>query len=174
MSTKCAICGKDIGFFDREFKCRGCGKICCADCVKEIDFRGNYSTYGVHVPNYEISFTKFSRVACPSCAAKHEGVNASISSAQTWSHTVELFSKNYLGRIPKASNCTEYSIETNWYSDRDRAEQELRSIAKFKNCDLVYNVRYEKDTRSESTGKNNKGTHYYTVFKGVGTATKRR
>ena len=173
MSSKCAQCGKEIGFFDREFKCRGCGRVFCADCICDIDMKYNYAEYGKKVPDYEISFTKFSRVACKACAGELSVINDRIISARRFTNEVTLYSKHYLGRVPKASGCSERHIETDWYRDRDEAENSLKAIARYNECNLVYNVSYAKETRTENSD-NGKGTHSYTVFKGSGIATKHR
>ena len=53
-------------------------------------------------------------------------------------------------------------LRTDWYAPLDRAEDELRELARQHGCDMVINVTKEKDTESEPTEKG--GTYYYTVW----------
>lgn len=80
------------------------------------------------------------------------------------SHPVELVSVNYRGR--KKYSRIVASIST----DLDRAEDELRELARQHSCDMVINVTKEKDTESEPTEKG--GTYYYTVWRLAGEAIK--
>ena len=41
------------------------------------------------------------------------------------------------------------SISTDWYASLDRAEDELRELARQHGCDMVINVTKEKDTEKE-------------------------
>ena len=82
------------------------------------------------------------------------------------SHPVELVSVNYRGR--KKYSRIVASISTDWYASLDRAEDELRELARQHGCDMVINVTKEKDTKSEPTEKG--GTYYYTVWRLAGEA----
>ena len=82
------------------------------------------------------------------------------------SHPVELESVNYRGR--KKYSRIVASISTDWYASLDRAEDELRELARQHGCDMVINVIKEKDTQSEPTEKG--GTYYYTVWRLAGEA----
>ena len=82
------------------------------------------------------------------------------------SHPVELVSVNYRGR--KKYSRIVASISTDWYASLDRAEDELRELARQHSCDMVINVTKEKDTESEPTEKG--GTYYYTVWRLAGEA----
>ena len=82
------------------------------------------------------------------------------------SHPVELVSVNYRGR--KKYSRIVASISTDWYASLDRAEDELRELARQHGCDMVINVTKEKDTESEPTEKG--GTYYYTVWRLAGEA----
>ena len=82
------------------------------------------------------------------------------------SHPVELVSVNYRGR--KKYSRIVASISTDWYDSLERAEDELRELARQHGCDMVINVTKEKDTESEPTEKG--GTYYYTVWRLAGEA----
>lgn len=82
------------------------------------------------------------------------------------SHPVELVSVNYRGR--KKYSRFVASISTDWYASLDRAEDELRELARQHGSDMVINVTKEKDTESEPTEKG--GTYYYTVWRLAGEA----
>ena len=82
------------------------------------------------------------------------------------SHPVELVSVNYRGR--KKYSRIVASISTDWYASLDRAEDELRELARQHGFDMVINVTKEKDTESEPTEKG--GTYYYTVWRLAGEA----
>ena len=82
------------------------------------------------------------------------------------SHPVELVSVNYRGR--KKHSRIVASISTDWYASLDRAEDELRELARQHGCDMVINVTKGKDTESEPTEKG--GTYYYNVWHLAGEA----
>lgn len=60
------------------------------------------------------------------------------------------------------------SISTDWYASLDRAEDELRELARQHGCVMVINVTKEKDTESEPTDKG--VTYYYSVWRLAGEA----
>ena len=82
------------------------------------------------------------------------------------SHPVELVSVNYRER--KKHSRIVASISTDWYASLDRAEDELRELARQHGCDMVINVTKGKDTESEPTEKG--GTYYYTLWSLAGEA----
>ena len=83
----------------------------------------------------------------------------------------ETYSKNYQGKVPKASTSEIQKLETSWWESKDEAKKAIQIEAVFLECDVVVDLEFEKGTDSASSN-NGKGTYYYSIWKATGIAYK--
>ena len=181
MKRTCNQCGKEFGFFDIEFKCRGgCKGTYCSDCMisprtekirKEIKYLSDEV-----VPQKietEWSIIKFKDVACIQCVNSDyrqiEKIHRKYIDALIESENIDCFPATFKGKI-NFENSSIVTVNTNYFKDRSDAEKCLKVMAAFYGNNLVFDNRWEKKTESEPGS--GKGTHYYTVWRGVAKTAK--
>lgn len=167
----CTKCHKSIGLFSRKYNCRRCGKTFCSTCIDEVSAPKSIMNLLEKVNNYtpEFSITKFAYVLCPKCAVHFNNTVRQMEVATTNTHRVELVSCNYHGRKPYTG--TPIPISTDYYKDKSDAEEELKILAKYHNCNMVINTRIYKERNEEKTEKG--GTYVYTTWSYTGDAVKK-
>ena len=166
----CKVCRQNLGFFQREHKCSFCGGTICHDCAvkfridnqaKRIAFE--YTT----TPDAEIhtGWSSPFAYACPACYLNYEkDVQTMIQNEiMIRKENVRLYSNRYLGRLPKYTQ--EISIQTEYYRDKNEAENEMKLIAAHLGCRNVIDVRYNKKSEED-------GNYIYSVFQYEGKGIK--
>ena len=158
----CPACNRGFGLFRWRYNCDFCNRVYCSDCLRKPTFQ--------KLTNSPIKIADY----CPQCwDSIAQPAIAQYEKALTNYSKVEIFSCKYKGHIPRDMSFTPIQLKTDFFSDRDNAENALKTDAAFLNCDIVYDVTIEKDTDSEPTGKGN-GRHHYSVWSMSGKATKRK
>lgn len=184
MSNFCSVCGKKFSFFDFEYECKaGCGGTYCYECIivinnlaKTIYQIGMPLTRGMEVPKYiKLNWTLTKGyIACSKCLKKYESdvveFNRVYAKLIDDCKHIEIFPSTYKGKI-KYKIETVKSIETNFFVSREIAEIALKIQAFTNENDIIFENKWEKSTGSEpGTGK---GTHYFTVWRGVAKSAKK-
>ncbi len=164
----CFSCNKEFGIFTWRHYCEECSKTFCSSCITEFDKKKTYEWYMLNSPidKYKNSYL------CKSCWNKHiEKFDKKYKYALQNYTSVESFSINYKGKIPKKKDSKVIELESDWNKNRDNSLKDIQITALTNNCNLIYNLEYTKDTDWESTGYKNEGTYYYTVWKALGKAS---
>lgn len=168
MKKKCSRCGqeeKSTWFFGRSIYidyCNVCGKDICNDCIRGV--QKDSILYLLYLLNkYEYKDMSM----CPECNLLYQNDYSKMLYAYENNDDVEIVSANYKGE--KKVSGDKYIIESDSNRDRDVSLNELKSIAKYLNCDIVIDVELKKDTDWEETERG--GTHYYTTWRYTGVAT---
>lgn len=167
--NKCNQCGEKIGFFTK-YTCKGCGQLLCDNCIVKLDLFDDiiYNEFLEKIPDFKFSLFKLSKVACKNCAYKITKLNSKIDNAFNNSYKIKYYSSNYRGRIKHSID--QYLISTQYYRDKNYAQNLLKAKAYFLNCRIIYNAHYVIGRGSEPSN-NGSGTHYYSTFQYVGIAT---
>lgn len=173
MGDKCFLCGKEPK--SRWFKenltvkqCKWCGKLCCSDCAKTVDSKIH------HVIRKRLDPKLHAESLCPGCANKHQAEMNEI--YQAWRNArcsdspVEVVSANYQGR--KYVFGEEISIESDDYEDKEDALKELKALARYFNCDIIMEVKLNKDSDWQETERG--GEYWYSVWNYSGIATHKK
>ncbi len=173
----CSECCKPLFYsFFSAFHCSICGRALCSDCIKPVDC--DKYVFGllervdsdIHRPRRSWALLG-GRFLCPSCCMGYELKMNNMEAAINSCHSVKTFSINYEGGwISRLERKQE--LRSSFYEDRDDAVNELRSMAKYLDCQYVIDLSFNKDTGSEP-GPNG-GTHYYTVWQATGCAARKR
>lgn len=170
-SVSCSKCGRPLKVFSRKYKCSRCGRIYCKDCIQALDVSDEIMKKMRLVDGFvepENSWLK-GYVLCPSCAVGFNQEVRRMNLAQSASCDVELVSINYKGR--KRYEGTPLFIETNWYKEKAVAQQELKTLARYHNCNMVVEVEIHRNEEDEETDSG--GTYTYSVWKYSGRAVKK-
>lgn len=170
-SVFCSKCGHPLKTFSRKYKCSRCGRVYCKNCIQVLDVSDEIMEKlrlvddFVEPENYWLK----GYVLCPSCSVYFNQEVKKMKMAQSASRDVELVSINYKGR--KRYEGTPLFIETNWYKEKAIAQEELKTLAKYHNCNMVIEVETHREEEDEETDSG--GTYTYSVWKYSGRAVKR-
>lgn len=166
----CSVCRKHLGLLNREFHCCICGNVICRECRTKIpeDEVMELLLQVHHVLNHTSSWDGSFSV-CSNCIGEFGKRYSKMKDCLLDTSSVRIYTINYQGRIPKGSY--KLKIESDWFRDRNKALDKLKSMAAYLNYKYIVEVRFNKDTGSEPS-ENGKGTHYYTVWQAMGYAVK--
>lgn len=141
-------CSKCDSLWTMNETCLICGQNVCGDC-------------GVDTP--KIIYKDWPISPKGRCCKVHQDdfnqSTAKYKSAIDASESVEIISKNFKGKVPAPSR--NKSIETQFHTDKDDAERELKILAAFNSAFQVQQVEYSKEKRHD-------GNYTYTVWKASG------
>lgn len=159
--SHCLRCGKKLGVFRKRFRCTMCGAITCKQCQRAVP--GQLEDITVSVFDYpagtSICVTCFQDVV-PEAEEK-------MAAARTGASRIDTWPASYKGQIPVDTTKPVHQIESRYFREKSLALNALKVTAAFLGCDLVYEVRYEKETRSEPD-------ETYSVWRALGSTGKRR
>lgn len=174
MEGKCFLCGKEPKhrWFSVNLTvkpCEWCGKLCCCDCSERV-----YLTIHHDEIRERIDPKLHAEYLCPKCANTHKAEMNKIYEA--WDKAcesdspVEVVSANYQGK--KDVFGERIPIKSDEYEDRDDALKELKALARYFNCDIIMEVKFEKDSDWEETESG--GEYRYSVWSYSGVATRKK
>jgi hypothetical protein len=159
--SHCLRCGRKLGVFRKRFRCTMCGAICCQQCLRTVPEQIEDITVLVfdYPAGTNICVTCFQE-AIPAGEEKMAAARTGAGRIDTWPAT-------YTGQIPVDTGKPVHPIESRYFREKQLALNALRVTAAFLECDLVYEVRYEKEMRSEPD-------ETYPVWRALGSTGKRR
>jgi len=164
----CDLCSKELGFFNRKYKCAICGADLCNNCKKEwLAYKDLFSK--IYNAPFD-GFIQYYLSVCLNCYPKMEGLmHRLIKATET---DVELVSKNYKGKKPYVTDGKK--LESDFYRDRTEASREIQTIAAYWDYQAIVNFEYVKKVEEEES-ESGHGIHKYTVWKcqGEGARIKR-
>jgi hypothetical protein len=157
-AAKCANCQKSFNIFWWRHQCESCKDIYCSKCL-------------VTIPQFEwLTFKpiEYNRL-CNTCGKKIlNPVIEKYNNALSNRDIVQTFPSTYKGKIKTLESDAPDFIETNYCNDRNEAENMLKITAAYYGCDVVYDIKWDKHTGSQPTGKKGKGTYYYSQWSAIG------
>lgn len=153
----CEECEKEFGFFEEEFKCRGCSKTVCSDCLIKPP-KLKYLAFDLIEPAGR---------CCNNCHSETNwtAINQKYEYCLDNYEQVKTYSINYEGNVPKAAGSEKNIIITDFFKDRSDAEKSLKVSAAYIECDLVTEKSFEK-------GKSQDGNYVHSVWRAIGTPAK--
>ena len=140
-------CTKCESLFTLNENCLVCGKDVCGDCGKDKE-RVEYKDWPVS-PKGRV---------CKDHEDAHHKTVQELKAAIDKSETVTLYSVNFKGKTPHPK--FNIRIETQFHSDRDDAERELKILAATKGADAAVSANFERNTQEN-------GNYKYSVWKGT-------
>jgi hypothetical protein len=159
--TKCSDCGREFGFFRWRKQCVKCERTRCGDCLHAL-------------PAWEWMIKQPWPVGerwCKGCIETMEPERQRYEAAVEAANHVETWPRTYKGKIPRDPQASAIEISSNYCGEKNASEFQLKVAAALAGFDIIYELRFDKDTRSEPGS--GQGTHYFTVWAATGTATKR-
>lgn len=178
MSTFCDDCKKKKTFLASITfswkKCQKCSKILCSKCKNKYEYPYYFNYYRRlcidHLPK-TLQNNDYSRILCKQCYRSFEQNEKKmidkIMVAINSNSEVETVSANYKGKVKVSGK--KYPILTNFHKDRDDAKEELKTIARILECDIVIDESLHKSTREEETDSGNTYTYSVWCFSGIAT-----
>lgn len=165
--SHCLRCGRKLGLFRKRFRCTMCGAITCKECRRAVPDQLEDITVSVfdYPPGTVICVTCFQDVV-PRAEEK-------MAAARTGASRIDTWPASYRGQIPVDTTKDVHQIASRYFSDKQVAHNALKVTAAFLGCDLVYEVRYDRETRSPSSDPGAAAEPAY-VWRAMGTAGKRR
>jgi len=161
----CFSCDKKFGLFTWRNFCQECGRMFCSDCIMKFD---EYEWCNSYKPTDEYE----KKYLCNTCWKKKiEKFHNKYLKAIENSDSVKTYPATYKGKIPLQTQSNVIEIESVYFKNRDNALKQLQVTSLIEGYNLIFNIEYEKKTRSEPGS--GKGTHYYGVWKASGRAGKR-
>lgn len=173
---KCNFCEKEV--MKKELGRIQETKLIIDDSLSEYGYGKKYFLDKYEVSNlYEkYRFDEFSRFCGQCLKVQQEELDKSIkkiednikndiANLKDGAIEMQIYSKNYQGMIEHDKTCN-ISITSNEYKDKDEALYSLKLKATNLDCDMIYNLSYEKETEND-------GNYYYSVWRASGIATKK-
>ena len=118
----CPACNRGFGLFRWRYNCDFCNRVYCSDCLRKPTFQ--------KLTNSPIKIADY----CPQCwDSIAQPAIAQYEKALTNYSKVEIFSCKYKGHIPRDMSFTPIQLKTDFFSDRDNAENALKTDAAFLN-----------------------------------------
>ncbi len=161
---QCVRCKKELGIFALSYKCHRCGRVYCSHCIKNVDFEDSSVKHLMKMDNRimpEYSLVKLGYVLCPECAKDFQNEIKFANKAIRHSGSVELVSKNYLGKKKHGEGGKR--ITSDWHRDKDECRKELKRLAALNSYSIVMDVETESDVMED-------GNYKYRVFRMTGRA----
>ena len=146
--SHCLRCGRKLGVFRKRFRCTMCGAITCKQCQRAVPEQLEDITVSV----FDYPAGTFICVTCFQDVVPE--AEEKMAAARTGASRIDTWPASYKGQIPVDTTNILFSPA-------------LKVTAAFLGCDLVYEVRYEKETRSEPE-------ETYPVWRSLGSTGKRR
>lgn len=159
---QCPECHKTFGLFRWRHQCLDCSATKCAACLRIAP-----PLPGVNPAPYRPG------TRCHACFEEriapmlrsYERALSDEASVETWPTT-------YAGRVPVDPAEEQLKVASTWHREKDDALEQIRITALFLGFDIVYKVRFERDTDSEpGTGK---GVHKFSIWQAHGVAARRQ
>jgi hypothetical protein len=165
--SHCIRCGKKLGIFRKRFRCTMCGAICCKQCHRIMPDQ----LEDITVPVFDYPA---GTIICVTCFQDVVPVGEEkMAAARTGATRIDTWPASYRGQIPVDTTKPVHQIASPYFKDKQMALNSLRVTAAFLGCDLVYEVRYDRETKNQPT-ESGQGTEPYSVWRAMGSAGKRR
>ncbi len=165
--SHCLRCGKKLGLFRKRFRCTMCGAITCKQCRRTIPDQ----LEDIAVPVFEYPRGTVICVTCFQDVVPE--AEEKMAAARTGASRVDTWPASYRGQIPVDTTKDVHQIASRYFSDKQIAHSALKVTAAYLGCDLVYEVRYDRETKSPPSGQGAAAEPVY-VWRAMGTAGKRR
>ena len=170
-SVSCFKCGRQLKILSFKYKCTRCGHIFCSNCIQKLEvseetMKKLRRTNGFVEPGGSF-WTGYH--LCPQCATGFKQEVRRMEASASSCEGVELVSSNYRGR--KKYTGTPRYIETEYHRDREDSINELKTIARYYGCDMVIDVKCQRDVDDEETDSG--GTYTYSVWSYSGKAVRK-
>lgn len=134
----CFECGKSLGFFKKKNICRRCKNTFCSKHV---------------VPAPDLLYFGYEKddKVCQGCEIKiNFDVKPKYKEALEIQDKVLTFTQNYKGKVHIKENSAGKEIVTVYFKDKKDADKSLRTMAAFQDYNLVYDIKYEYETRGST------------------------
>lgn len=143
---ECANCKKSFGLFRHKHICPECNRILCSKClVKGPDL-------------YYLGYEKDYK-CCQKCLLKlNFDTNPKYKKALDLQNKVLTIPQTYQGKIHIKENSEQKKITTAFFKEKEEAYKSLRTITTFQDCDIVFNVKQEREKREN-------GNYVYSVIR---------
>jgi hypothetical protein len=159
--SRCLRCGKKLGLFRKRFRCTMCGAITCKQCQRAVPDQ----LEDITVPVFKFPAGTIICVTCFQDMVPR--AEEKMAAARTGASRIDTWPASYKGQIPVDTAKPVHQIESRFFREKQLALNALKVTAAFLGCDLVFEVRYEKEMRSEPD-------ETYPVWRALGSAGKRR
>ena len=159
--SHCIRCGKKLGLFRKRFRCTMCGAITCKQCQRPVPDQ----LEDITVPVFDFPAGTAICVTCFQDVVPQ--AEERMAAARTGASRIDTWPASYKGQIPVDTTKSVHQIESRFFRDKQSALNALRVTAAYLGCDLVYEVRYEKERRTEEEGT-------YPVWRALGSTGNRR
>lgn len=167
--SKCSVCNKELGLFNRKFICKGGGKLFCSDHIYAVSF-GKHEVKDLYEINFhvspEFSVTKFNYVLCKDCKETFDKQIKRIDSAFENYYDIRTYTINYQGKANNGPH--ERMLVSDWHRDKSKCLIELKVLAKSLGYKKVIQIETDSDVAEEETEKG--GTYRYRIFQMKGYA----
>lgn len=140
----CSSCSKSLIIFRRKHLCSICNVILCSKC-----------SHSFESPEFLVWRESF-KYLCPKCFEEKNNQYANYPNALKLSNDVETISSNYKGTPKIIQGSEKERLVTIFWKEKDDAIRSLKTSAAFINCNLIYEVKFEKKQASEGNYTFNK------------------
>lgn len=140
----CSSCSKSLIIFRRKHLCSICNVNLCSKCSQRYES-----------PEYLVWRESFKSL-CPKCFKEKTNQYANYDNALRVYKDIEAISINYKGPLKIIKGSEKEKLVTLFWKDKDDALMSLKISAAFINCNILYNVKHEKEQDSEGNYKFNK------------------
>jgi hypothetical protein len=163
----CLLCGKKFGLFRSRHLCGSCGAVCCEGCTRPVPAQLEDITVPVfgQPEGADVCSTCFDEEMSP--------LREKMYVARTRAPRIDTWPAFYKGTIPVDKARPHQQIASRHFREKPMALDALRVTAAFLDCDLVYDVRYEKEMRTEPD-ESGQGLKPYPAWRATGIAGVRR
>lgn len=151
-NDSCPSCKKKFGLFRQKAVCPECGKDFCTDCLQQLPDVSSLT----FDPFSGINGTRLCKVCWSSMALP---VKSSYDQALSQKFGVEIFEADNPDKPELSGNSPGKELISDFFKTQEEAEDSLKITAAFLECNVIYDLHWEKQARKSGNG-------YQTVWRG--------